>query len=151
MKYYIVYYDYGPKKEYYSGYKNKIESEYSDNYLFAKKYKSLSGALNRTYTPYKKHDAVKLVEKLEKNRTIFDNGGIEVISIPNTRKRKLDIINGMSDSPIKNLGDISNNELFDFLKKEADKFLRSGDGRYYHINETKTATEEDIEDFLNDW
>ncbi len=52
MKYYIVYFDsitqYGiTNRGYYVSYKDKLEDKYSDNYIFAKKYKSLGGALTR--------------------------------------------------------------------------------------------------------
>lgn len=155
MKYYIVYFDsitqyHKTNKGYYVGYKSKIEDEYSDNFIFAKKYKTLGSALKRIGLYYKFSDSLKYISELEKGNDIFGNDKIEIVKISNSRTLKLNKINGNDYSAIKNIGKISNNELIDFLRKEANKFLSSTEGKYYKITSNiKTATEDEIDDFCS--
>lgn len=155
MKFYIVYFDsitqyHKTNKGYYVGYKNKIEDEYSDDFIFAKKYKTLGSALKRIGLDYKHNSALKYISELEKENDIFNNNRIEVVKLSNSRTQKLNKINGKDYSPIKNIGKISSNELIDFFRKEGDKFLSSKECKYYKISSNiKSATEEEIEDFCS--
>lgn len=151
MKYYIVYFNHKHNKGYYVGYKNKLEDEYSDNYIFAKRYTKLVYALNKIGLEYKGYHATKYISLLEQGINIIpDNINIEVVKISNSRSQKLSKISGKDYSPIKNLGKISNNELIDLFRKESDKFLSSNEGKYYNITSNiKTATQEEIDYFCS--
>lgn len=155
MKFYIVYFNsitqyHKTNKGYYVGYKNKIEDEYSDNYIFAKRYKTLGAALTRIGLCYKRSSALNCISELEKGNDIFGNGSIEVVKLTNSRTQKLNKIDGKDYSPIKNLGKISTNELIDFFRKEGNKFLSSTDGKYYNVTSNiKTATQDEIDDFCS--
>lgn len=155
MKFYIVYFDsitqyHKTNKGYYVGYKNKIEDEYSDDFIFAKKYKTLVPALTRIGLNYKNSSALNCISELEKGNDIFNNNRIEIVKLSNSRTQKLNKINGKDYSPIKNLGTISSNELIDLFRKEADKFSRSNKGKYFDVvSDIKNATEEEIEDFCS--
>ena len=148
MKYYIVYYK---NTGYYVSYKNKIEDNYSDNYIFAKRYTKLAYVFNKIGLDYKGHHAAKYFSLLEQGIDIIpDNIVVEVVKLPNKRAQKLNKIEGKDYSTIKNLGKISNNEFIDFLRKENDKFLSSNEGKYYKITSNiKTATQEEIDDFCS--
>lgn len=149
-KYYIVYFDNITQyditnKGYYVGYKNKIEDHYSDDYIFAKRYKNLSSALNRAYINWKGYSSYKILKKIENNEFFMSDVRIEIVKISNTRKRKLDKITSSVSEPIKNLGEVSKEEFYDFFKKEADKFITKNN--YVEPVLEKNATEEDIDDF----
>ena len=154
-KYYIVYfksitqYD-RTNKGYYVGYKDKCEDNYSDNFVFAKRYKTLGPAFNRAYINYNGSYSVKLIKQIEEGIDIFSDARIEVVRIDNVRKRKLTKINGGSDSPIKNLGVVPKEEILQFLQKEADKVFRKRKSMYWEpYEEVKTATPEEIDDFCS--
>jgi hypothetical protein len=152
MKYYIVYFDtnynYDTTKGYYVSYTNYNGDIYSDNFVFAKRYKTLGPALNRIGLKYNASNAVKCISSLEKGERIFYGGRrIEVVNIPSERKRKLSRLNGSNSDPIKNLGEISTDELIQYLRKNADRFLKSSDGKYFQMSDTVTATKE----YIDDW
>lgn len=156
MKYYIVYYintnQYNiTNKKYYVSYKDKTEDNYSDNYIFAKRYTKLIYVFNKIGLEYKGYHATRYIHLLEQGKDIIpDNIGVEVVKLTNNRSQKLSKISGKDYSPIKNLGKISSNELIDFLKKESDKFLSSNEGKYYDkMDIIKTATQEEIDDFCS--
>lgn len=155
MKYYIVYFDsitqYGVTNGgYYVSYKDKCEDNFSDNFVFAKRYKTLGPALTRIGLKYNASNSVKCISLLEKGEKIFYGGRrIEVVNIPSERKRKLSRLNGGNSDPIKNLGEISNDELIQYLRKNADRFLKSLDGKYFQMSDTVTATKEYIDDWCS--
>lgn len=144
-KFFIVYSKYG----YYVSYKDKISNNYSDNFIFAKRYKTFGAALSRAFLyDYKGVNAIRYMNKIENGESPFeDNIKIEVVRIDNLRNRKLRKLSGESSDAIRNLGQIKIEKIYDFLKKEADKFLRSTNGKYYNHVPEKTATQEDIDDF----
>ena len=155
-KYYIVYFNkitqyHKTNKGYYVGYKDKIEDNYSENFIYAKRYKTLGAAITRTGLKHNGSRAVKLIESLENGDDIFENiSNIEIISIPNERKLKLSKLNGENCDRIEKLGKISNDELIKYFRKEADRFLKSLEGKYYNVAlDTKSATEEDIDDWCS--
>lgn len=144
-KYYIVY---NKNLGYYVGYKNKIEDEYNKNFIFAKRYKTLGSAITRSGLIHGGYHSVAIINRLENNEDIFEDLKIEIIKIPNDRYRKLKKLKGENYEEIKNLGQISNDELIKYFKKESDKFLSSRDGKYFNIkSDTTTATEE----YIDEW
>jgi hypothetical protein len=154
-KYYIVYFNSITQYDithtgYYVSYKNKLEDNYSDVFVFAKRYNTIGLALKRANINYKGSYAVNLIKKIENGVDIFSDTRIEVVKIDNIRKRKLTKLNGESDSPIKNLGVVSKEEILQFLQKEADKILRQRKSMHWESQEEiKTATPEEIDDFCS--
>lgn len=169
MKYYIVYYD---SDGYYVGWKNKIEDEYSDSYHFANRYKSLIPALSRLCINIKGIESIHLMKKINNNKPIV----IFNETLKNKRKRKLNNLIGseynlivgakieiiqIEGDEIKNLGKLPDIEIINIIKKEYDKYhvklKKENDklSKYLTDNdrflnsEVKTATQEDIDDFLN--
>jgi hypothetical protein len=154
-KYYIVYFNsitqYSKtNKGYYVSYKDKCEDNYSENFVFAKRYKTLGSALNRAYVNYKGTAALKIMRKIEAGEAYLpEDVRIEVIRIDNMRKRKLSKLKGESGEAIRNLGVLPTEELYKFLQKEVDKACRSD--KYFNPNAEpeKNATQEDIDDFCS--
>ena len=61
MKYYIVF----SERDYYVSYNDKVSDTYSNNYIEAKRYKTLGSALSRAGLNYKKHVAVIELKKID--------------------------------------------------------------------------------------
>jgi len=69
MKFYIVWFDSITQYDvtnhgYYVGYKDKCEDYFSENYIFAKKYKSLGAALTRIGISFTDYDSVRIIKKI---------------------------------------------------------------------------------------
>lgn len=160
-KFYIVYFKSITQYDitnsgYYVSYKDKCEDNYSDNFIFAKRYKTLIPALNRAHIDgYRGTGSMRLMKLIEEGKNPFpENVRIEVVKIDNLRKRKLSKLNGKSSDPIRNLGPLPTEEYYEFLRKESDKFARSREGKaYFKYHEEfvpeKDATPEDIDDFCS--
>jgi len=167
MKYYIIYYDsitqYSKtNKGYYVSYKNKIEDNYSENYILAKRYMSLGPVLNRIGIEYKHYSSVKNVKdiyvkiensvKVNRLRKLFkinsnenNHNEVNLINIlPNNLRIEIIEIEG---NDIKNLGLVPNTEIYDLIKKGSYEYLK----KYPEINTIpeKNATKEDIDDWCS--
>jgi len=156
-KFYIVWYksitQYNiTNSGYYVSYKDKLSDNYSDNFVFAKRYKTLAPALTRAgIWDYKGTAALRMMKLIEEGKNPFpDNSRIEVVRIDNMRKRKISKLNGESGDPIRNLGPLPTEEFYEFLRKQAKKFYSSSEGKYYqNFVPEKDATPEDIDDFCS--
>lgn len=156
-KFYIVYFkkitQYNiTNSGYYVSYRDKCEDNYSDNFVFAKRYKTLAPALSRANMyDYKGTGSMRMMKLIEEGKNPFpDDVRIDIVKIDNMRKRKLSRLKGESGEAIRNLGPLPMEEFYDFLNKQSKKFLKSKNGQcYQNFVPEKTATEEDIDDFCS--
>ena len=151
MKYYIVYFENQSQditqKGYYVGWKNKGEDYFSDNYIFAKRYKSLGPALSRAKIDYTNFDAIRTVKninlKIEKSIRIqrrkklsklnnieySSDNDINLIDIlpKDIRIEALEI----DGNDIEYLGVVTNKEIYEFIIISYDKNVKK-----YNYKET---------------
>lgn len=172
MKYYIVLFK---DSGYYVSYKDKISDNYSENFIEAKRYKSIGSVLYRIGIDYKNFHSANILKEIEfliknskkiqrrnklnkLNNVITDDNGIKLIDF--FENASVEIVE-IKNNSIVNLGS-ANLEIYDFLKKENDKFLAKQKNNFKKLDpfltekdkkllssETKNATQEDIDDFLN--
>ena len=123
MKYYIAYFD---DKGYYSSYKNK-GGKINLNVPIIYRKKSIKT------TRRKKLYKLENLDNPDANFDFLDGDRIEMIEIEGNN--------------ITHLGQITNEEIYEFIKSQADKFIKKHK-IIDHIPE-KNATEEDIDDFCS--
>lgn len=160
MKYYIVY----NLDSYFVGYKNKGENEYSQSYVFAKKYKTLGGALNRLGISNNLHDMRKMRDKFDnhpivlrqKKLNTINNTNHEIIfkGIKPFEYGRIEILN-IEGTDIKNLGNINNDVLYEYFKKQYKRLYSKAYGKLYgsagkeeYELKIEKPTEEEMDDFL---
>lgn len=164
MIFYIVHTSSG----YYVGYEDKISDKYSPDYIFAKKYKTLGFALSRLGMNYKRNKATELIRlvdyrinkslKIKRRKKLSKIEGFDfqlndmdlesVIDSIIDGKKSIERVE-INGNIIKNLGKVSNKEIYDYFKKESDKFIRSIRSPYYEPSnlELRDSTPEEIDDF----
>lgn len=160
---YIVHYR---SKGYYVSYKDKLEDNFSRNYIDAKRYKTLGFALGRLMFNFKNWGAREFIrdfdKKLQKNVKVVRRQKISKINNEDFEIKKedyesIDILDGrgridvleINGNNIKFLGKIPNKEIYDHINKESQNFLNRN--KYYSESsvEIKDATPEDIDDFCS--
>lgn len=171
MKYYIVWYNsinqyWKNQHGYYVSYRDKLEDNFSKNYIDAKRYKTLGFALSRlgmNYTGYGARDFINKLDfqlknskKISRRRKLskldnkdfqLNDSDYESINMLGFGER-IDILE-IDGNNITFLGKVSNKELYDHLNKESDKFLRKNKFYTETKTEIKDATPEDIDDFCS--
>jgi hypothetical protein len=177
MKHYIIYYDnitrYGISDSgYYVGYRDKLSDKYSNSYLFAKKYKTLGPVLNRLNFNCTGYNAINIIRQIHVSinnsliisrrkkllkldnkdfndniTNIIDNIGLNFFKDARQDAR-IEVIEIDGDH-ITNLGKISNLEVYNFIKKEADKFAAKSNIKIFENKnyESEVFTEKDVDDF----
>jgi len=169
MRYYVVYHEsitqYGiTNKGYYVSYKDKLEDRYSESFIDAKRYKILGPALSRKGIQFSDYGAVETIREIN---TLIEKS-IKIQRIDKLRKldnkeelsfeRKLEladpIVKGIeivevNGNSIENLGNITNKEVYDFIKPKADKFKAKHKITDDAEIPLRDSTPEEIDDFLN--
>jgi len=127
------------EKGYYVGYRDKISNEYSENWIDAKRYKTLETAIrNRIFSGYKMSlgDYRKLIKDMENNpeyllkvlrekklkRVTGTDSETTVEFIKEIFGRRIEIVEKDGNN-IRHGGYVSGNEIYEFLKKQDVRWL----------------------------
>ena len=170
MKYYIIHFDsitqFGiTNSGYFVSYQDKISDKFSPNYIDAKKYKSLGPVLTRAGISFNSYGAFETIKKIkyDLDNSVLVNRRKKIYKLENKEfsidfDKDIEKINILPDhisieileingNDLEYLGPISNKEIYEFIKKESDKFCKK-----YNYKEPvpeKNATQEDIDDFCS--
>ena len=84
--------------------------------------------------------------KLNDNEYLFDENDINLIDILKNGNR-IEVVEVIGNN-ITNLGKLSSKEIYNFIKKEADKFVKDGSPSVYSVvYDVAVPTQDEIDDF----